>query len=53
MGTICAWCKKEITPNTDDGKVVSHGMCEDCKKALLAESARENEYIMNQTRRFG
>jgi len=52
MGVKCAWCKKEITPSTDGGQV-SHGICDDCKKLLDAEAARENEYIMNQMRRFG
>lgn len=41
MRRICAWCKKEMAPAddvTDDG-LISHGICEECKKLVIAGMA--------------
>ena len=51
----CAWCGKVI--KAADVKVceqtkISHGMCDDCKKSMLAEVAHENNYIARQIERF-
>lgn len=37
MRRICAWCKKELSPETVDGTtagMISHGICDDCAKML-------------------
>lgn len=46
MEVRCGWCGEVLKPA--DVKVckqtqISHGMCDDCKDAMLAEAARENE----------
>jgi len=39
MRHICAWCKRETAPpdGTADDNLISHGICEDCKKRVLKE----------------
>ena len=41
MKRICAWCNKSLDPDLEEvGECpdVSHGVCEACKEAILAES---------------
>jgi hypothetical protein len=35
---ICAWCKCETAPpdGTADDDLISHGICEECKKIVIA-----------------
>lgn len=42
MRRICAWCKREMTPvdNTTDDDLISHGICEECKKLVMAGTER-------------
>ncbi|PLX41671.1 MAG: hypothetical protein C0608_04755 [Deltaproteobacteria bacterium] len=36
MYKICAWCKKSLSADTEiEGDGISHGICPDCKLALL------------------
>ena len=39
MRHICAWCKRETAApdGTDDDHLITHGICEKCKLAFLAE----------------
>lgn len=38
MRHICAWCKCETAPpdGTADDDLISHGICEECKKIVIA-----------------
>jgi len=39
MKHLCAWCEKELRPDTPgDEHIVSHGICETCKAALQAQA---------------
>jgi hypothetical protein len=42
MRHICAWCKCETAPpdGTADDDVISHGICEECKNLVMAETER-------------
>ena len=42
MKVICAWCPKHISGDPDDPGI-SHGSCEPCAKALLAEAGLDKE----------
>jgi len=33
----CAWCNKELPPVESKRDGESHGICEDCKKKVLAD----------------
>lgn len=37
---ICAWCKRKIDSAKADpkGTLVSHGICDDCRKRLLEQA---------------
>lgn len=39
MRHICSWCKNEIAPpdGAADDHLVTHGICERCKRGVLAE----------------
>ena len=39
MRHICSWCKNEIAPpdGAADDHLVTHGICEGCKRGVLAE----------------
>ena len=40
MRHICAWCKRETAPpdGTADDNLISHGICEECKNLVMAET---------------
>lgn len=40
MQRVCAWCKKELSPETTDSAtagMISHGICDDCAMVLNSD----------------
>lgn len=48
MKTVCAWCKKELgsTPTTAPQKMISHGICDDCRFKLEYSSMGLEDFIV-------
>lgn len=47
MRYICAWCKRETAPadGTADDDIITHGICEECKKIVMAEMEETQENL--------
>lgn len=47
MKNICAWCKCETAQpdGTDDDKLITHGICEECKRIIIESLPRVERYI--------
>lgn len=38
MKVICAWCRKDMGEKEPlEEKIISHGMCEDCRRKVMRE----------------
>jgi hypothetical protein len=50
MRVICAWCKKDLGPSatsTNDAAPVSHGICPDCVKRVMAPLGKPLESFLD------
>lgn len=53
MIVVCAWCKRVLVDDNDGSRVMSHGICQDCKKTMLADleevamTAKTFDYVLD------
>lgn len=50
MRHICAWCEREIAPpdGTADDDLITHGICKECSRCVLAEIGSQKPEIGSQ-----